>query len=96
VILGLLAVGALPGAIAASRFSTRFELLDASAAIPVAAVLGLLAILSAGRARRSVRSLRPGGETVATLAKVLGLLGMCLALTASISVGFYELLVKFQ
>jgi hypothetical protein len=96
VVLGLLAVAVLPGAIAASRFSTRFDLLDASAAIPLAALLGVLAIVCAGRARRSVRSLRPGGETVATLGKVLGLLGLCLALTASISVGFYELLVKFQ
>jgi hypothetical protein len=96
VVLGLLAVAVLPGAIAASRFSTRFGLLDASVAIPVAALLGVLAIVCAGRARRSIRTLRPGREAVAALGKVLGLLGLCLALTASISVGFYELLVRFQ
>ena len=94
---GLLVVGVLPAAIVASRFSARFELLHAAWAIPVAAVLGLVTLLLARRARRQLRwTLVRGRHAAARVGRTLGVLALCLAITASISVGFYRLLVEFQ
>jgi hypothetical protein len=95
-VVGVLAAAALPVAIATTRLSARFELKQSVVAIPVAALLGFVAIVLAGRARRGVRSLRPGRGLMAGAGRVLGVLGLCFAFTASISVGFYQLLVHFQ
>jgi hypothetical protein len=39
---------------------------------------------------------RAGGEGRARVARTLGVLAICLAVTAAISVGFYELLLHFE
>jgi hypothetical protein len=97
VLFGLLAVAALPAAILFSRFSEEFELLNAAGAIPVAAVLGLVALGLARRARRQLRfTLARGRRAAAGIGRALGVLALCFAVTASISVGFYRLLVEFQ
>ena len=97
VIFGVLAVAALPAAIAYSRFSERFELLHAAGAIPVAAVLGLVTLGLARRARRQLRfTLVRSRHAAARAGRLLALLALCLAVTATISVGFYRLLVEFQ
>jgi hypothetical protein len=97
VVVGLLAVAALPAAILASRFSERFELLHAAGAIPVAAVLALTALGLARRARRRLGwTLARGRHAAARTGRVLGVLALCLAITATISIGFYRLLVEFQ
>jgi hypothetical protein len=97
VLFGLLAVAAIPAAIVASRFSERVELLHAAFAIPVAAFLALLTLLLARRARRELRwTLVRGRHAAARVGRTLGVLALCLAITASISVGFYQLLVEFQ
>ena len=51
VVLGLLATLTMPVAIAATRYSGSYELLHAGFAIPLAVVLGTLAIVLARRAK---------------------------------------------
>ena len=96
--VGLLAVAALPVAVAVAQLSPRVKLLQAAAAIPVAAVLGVAALLLARRAvRRAERTLgRVGGEDTARAGRVLGVLALCVAASATIAVGFYALLVHYQ
>jgi hypothetical protein len=96
-VFGLLAVATLPAAIVYSRFSERFELLHAAWAIPVAAVLGLVALGLARRARRQLRfTLVRGRHAAARVGRTLAVLALCLAVAAAISVGFYRVLVEFQ
>jgi hypothetical protein len=97
VFFGVVAVAALPAAIVFSRFSERFELLHAAGAIPVAAVFGLVALALARRARRRLRwTLARSRHRAARVGRMLGVLALCLALTATISVGFYQLLLELQ
>jgi H+/Cl- antiporter ClcA len=96
--LGLVGLLTLPAAIELSRRSTRVELLDAAYAIPLGFVLGLVAVVMARRARHNLRwlRLREGGTGVASAAIVVGMVAVCLALTAALSVGFYELVLLYQ
>jgi hypothetical protein len=96
VLVGLLAVAALPAAIAAAEVLEGFELLDAAVAIPVGLVLAIVAlVLARGARRRFERTLgRVGGRRTALLGKALGLLGLGLALAGAIAVGFYEVLER--
>jgi hypothetical protein len=94
VVVGLLAVAAMPAAIAATRWSSRYELLHAAFAIPFAALLGALAIALAGRARSRLAPTlgHAKGTRTARLGRLLGLVGFLLALTAAGSVAVYALL----
>jgi hypothetical protein len=94
VLVGLLATATMPAAILATRWSDAYELLHAAAAIPVAALLGLLAILLARRARSRLAPTlgHPRGTRTARLGRLLGLLGFLLALTAAGSVAVYKVL----
>ncbi len=91
---GLASVATLPLAIYLSRFSERYELLHAGFAIPIAAILGLISIALARRARmRSVLALGRGeGEGLARAGRVLGIVGVCMALAALVALGVYGLL----
>ena len=91
---GLASVAVLPVAIYLSRFSERYELLHAGFAIPIAAVLGLVSIALARRARmQSVLALgRGAGEGLARAGRVLGIAGVCMALAALVAIGVYGLL----
>ena len=82
----------LPAAIDLSRRSQRVGLMDAAYGVPFAFVLGLVALVMARRARDNIRwlRLREGGTVPARVGIVLGLLAVCLAVTAALSVGFYE------
>lgn len=95
---GLLAVAALPAAIAFAQLSSRVRLTQAAVGAPVAAVLGLVALLLARRAhRQSERTLgRAGGLGAARAGRILGALGLCLAASGAIAIGFYGLLVHYQ
>jgi Ca2+/Na+ antiporter len=97
-VLGLAGLAALPAGVELSRRSPRVELLDASYAIPLAFVLGLVALIMARRARHNLRwlRLRDGGTGVASAAVVIGMVAVCLAVTAALSVGFYELVLLYQ
>jgi hypothetical protein len=97
-LLGLLALLALPAAVELSRRSTRVVLLDAAYAIPLGFMLGLIAVVMARRARHNLRwlRLREGGTGVASAAVIIGMVALCLAVTAALSVGFYELVLLYQ
>ena len=97
-LFGLLGVLALPAAVEATRRSHRIALLDAAYAIPLAFLLGLIAVVMARRARNNLRwlSLRDRGTAVASTAVIVGMLALCLAVTAALSVGFYELVLLYQ
>jgi hypothetical protein len=98
VLVGLAGVAAVPAAVALSRQTTGIRLLDAVWAIPVAAVCGIAALLFArgagGRIRRTLE--RAGGFGRIRLGRILGVAGICVALSASIAVGFYELLLRLE
>lgn len=91
---GLASVATLPVAIYATRFSGAYELLDAGFAIPVAVVLGIVAIALARRSRiQSAVSLTSRrGPGVAGAGRILGILGLCMAAAALVALGVYGLL----
>jgi hypothetical protein len=97
-LLGLAGLLTLPVAVEVTRRSGRLALLDAGFAIPRALLLSLVALIMARRARENLRwfSLREGGTGLASAAVIVGLVGLCLALTAALSVGFYELVLLYQ
>jgi nitrate reductase gamma subunit len=97
-VLAVLGLLTLPAAVEVSRRSKQVDLLQAGYAIPLAFLLGLVALIMARRARENLRwlSLRQGGTTVASTAVILAALVLCLALTAALSIGFYELVIVYQ
>jgi hypothetical protein len=96
--LGVVGLLTLPAAVELTRRSERVELLDASYAIPLGFLLGLVSVLMARRARNNLRwfRLREGGTAVASAGVVIGAVAVCLALAAALSVGFYELVLLYQ
>jgi hypothetical protein len=88
----------MPAAIVATRYSASYELLHAGFAIPVAAALGILAVVLARRARRLDRATlgKAGGLRAARIGRLLGILGICMASSATIAVAVYELLVAVE
>ena len=97
-LLGLVAVAAVPIGIALARRTARVELIDAAWAVPVAAACGVAALLfvrgARGRMRRTLE--RAGGAGRMRIGRILGVVGICLALSAAIAVGFYELLLRLE
>jgi hypothetical protein len=93
--VGTLAVAALPAAVAASWLVARVTLLRAlEVGVPVAFVLGLVAVSLVRRARYRVdRSIARPGERVVRFGRLLAWTGIYLALTGAIALGFYGLLV---
>ena len=81
----------MPLAILGTRYSSGYRLPDAGYAIPVGILVGIASLLLVRSARaRNERALgRLGGETAMRWGRVLGTLGICLAVTALISVGVY-------
>lgn len=93
-VVGLASVAVLPLAVYLTRFSGSYDLLHAGLAIPIAAGLGLVALVLARRARMrtSVSLTRGGGSGVATAGYVLGIVGLCFAAAALVALGVYGLL----
>jgi hypothetical protein len=88
----------MPAAIELARRSQRVALMDAAYAIPLAFALGLVAVLMGKRARDNLRWLRldERGTAAARVGMVLGLLAICFALVAALSVGFYEAWLVYE
>lgn len=84
----------MPIAIAGTRYARSYKLLAAGYAIPLGLALGIAALAAARAARRrDAQSLgRLGGLRAARFGRILGTLGICLALTALLSLGVYWLL----
>jgi hypothetical protein len=96
VLVGLLAVAAAPAAIEAARALRRVTIAQGVGGAAVAAtLLGLVALMLGRRARRRARwSISgSGGEGVARTGIFLGVLGICLGLTAALALGFFGLLL---
>jgi hypothetical protein len=93
IVFGLIGVVAIPAAVVYSRYSSRFSLLDAAYAIPVAAVAATAAILAARGTRGHVQF---GSHRGVRVAWVLAVLAVCCTLAAAIAVGFYELLLRLE
>ena len=92
--LGAFAVLSVPGGLALPRY-TAVALFQVVYAFPVPILLGVLAVTQARRAREvlELRLWRCGGRRSAAWGRRLGLLGVCLGITAGLAVGFYWILV---
>jgi len=84
-------------AFAAARRLSEVTLIQATAATCGSALLGAAAIVLARRAVRTVeRTLgRVGGEGTARAGRLLGVISLCVGLTAGIALGVYALLNFF-
>jgi hypothetical protein len=91
VVLGVLAVLAIPVAIYVTDQRNDLRLIHAGVAVPVAFVLGFVAIRLARRARRRLeRTLgRARGQAPARLGRIFGWLGVYLSLIGAISLAVY-------
>ena len=89
---------AVPAGIGVARQTAGVSLVDAAYAIPVAALAGLAAILFARGALARIHWTleRAGGVGRARLGRILGGAGICFALSGSIAIGFYELLLRLE
>ena len=95
--LGTLSVAVIPAGILAARELEKVRLLDASWSIVVAALLGWWAIILSrrGRERLQITLGRAGGKVAARAGRLLGILGILLAVTAALALGFWGLLSLF-
>ncbi|HKU55921.1 MAG TPA: hypothetical protein VJP41_02765 [Gaiellaceae bacterium] len=95
---GIIAAAVIPAAIELTRKVPGAVLLDAVWAIPVAAVAAVLSLLFARGAHGTIaRTLeRAGGSGWIRLGRILAVAGICFALSASIAVGLYELLLRLE
>ena len=94
---GVLALLAIPAGVVLARESQRVTLRLATISIAVAAVLAWLAIILARRAREQIQLTlgRAGGANAARIGRLLGVIGILLAITAGLAVGFWGLLTLF-
>jgi hypothetical protein len=92
-VLSLLALAAIPVAVGLTEVREDLRLIHAGFAVPVCAVLAIVSIRLAARARRRLeRTLgRAGGERTARVGRALGWLGLYLSLIGSISLGVYAI-----
>ena len=91
--VGLLGVAVLPAAIYVAETRGDIALIESAVGIPIAAVLGVSAILLGRRGRRrSGLTVTGRGARAARLGRALGLLALLLAGTAALALGWYALL----
>ncbi len=95
--MGVAALAALPTGVVLAQRLEGVRLLDAAFSVPVAAVLGVIALGLGGNARREVQLTlgRVGEDGLARTGRLLGGLALYLALTAALALGVYGLLTLF-
>ncbi len=98
VVLGLLALAALPAGTLLVRRFVSVDLVRATLGAVVAAfLLGLAGVSASRRARyRIERSLQRRGERAARLGRVLVFLGLYVAAIGGIALGFYAVVLAFS
>jgi hypothetical protein len=91
-------VAAVPAGIVLAGRTAGLDLVDAAWAIPVAAVAGIAALLFARGARGRIQQTleRAGGAGRARLGRILGVAGLCFAVSGAIAIGVYELLIRLE
>lgn len=91
----MVAAFTLPAAIFATRYSESYDLLHAGLAIPITAGLGAAAVALARRARALDRASlgSAGGTKAARAGRLLGIVGLCVAASATIALAVYGVLV---
>ena len=90
-VLGLLAAAAIAAGAAAAQYREDVTLLESLyASVPVALVLGLLAVLTARRARLNrARSVFAGRGVLARSAQVLAWLGLWVGVSGGVALAVY-------
>jgi hypothetical protein len=98
VLAGLVGALAVPGAIALARQTAGINLIDAAWGIPVAALGGLGALLFVRGARGRIRTTleRAGGASRIRFGRILGIAGICFALSGTIAIALYEVLLRLE
>jgi hypothetical protein len=91
---GIASIATLPLAIYVTRFSEGYDLLHAGFAIPVGAAFGFLSLALARRARLRSGLILGGNRRigVASVGRVLGFIGLCMAAAGLVALGVYGLL----
>jgi hypothetical protein len=89
---------AVPAGVVLARQTAGVQLVDAAWAVPVATACCVAALLFARGARgRIERTLeRVGGRARIRVSRWLAVAGICVALSAAIAAGFYELLLRLE
>lgn len=97
-LVGALSVATMPVAIVATRYSGSYDLLHAGFAIPLGLALGVAAVSLARRARaRDDLTLgRAGRRGTVRAGRALGILGVCVASAAAVSLAVYALLKSVE
>ena len=97
-ILGLLALAAIPAAGAIAALREDIELLQAElVAVPVGFLLGLIAVSLSRRARTRVeRSVRRAGEGLARAARLAAWSGVYATVTGALALAFYGVLRAYS
>ena len=87
----------MPAGVVLARETQRVTLRLATISIAVALALGWFAIILARRARERIELTlgRAGGAGLARAGRLVGILGVLLAITAALAVGFWGLLTLF-
>jgi hypothetical protein len=94
---GLLSLAAIPVGVVLARELKQVTLVESSGSVLVAALLGWSAIVLARRARERIQITlgRAGGGTAAQAGRILGIVGLLVAGTAALALGFWGLLSMF-
>jgi hypothetical protein len=98
-VVGALSVAAVPLGTVVARYFEEVSLVGSGVgSIPAGVLLGFYAIVLARRGRETVlRTLgRSGGGGMARVGRALGVLGICVAITAALTLLFYGLLLTFE
>jgi len=97
VLCALLGLAIAPAGFVAARQLDRVTIVQATAATCGSALLGLMALVLSRRGFRNIeRSIgRVGGEAAARVGRLLGIISLCIGLTAGLALGFYGLLNLF-
>jgi len=96
-VCGIASIAAIPAGTLLARESQRVTLVESSGSVVVAALLGWAAIVLARRAqdRLQITLGRAGGNGAARVGRLLGILGLLVAGTAALALGFWGLLSLF-
>ncbi len=98
IVLGTLAVAAIPAGVGAAQLSQRLGLLQTLyVVVPAAVLLGLLALAAARRARRALlRSVRGDSARLVRVARLVAWFGAYAGITGALALGVFGLLRAAQ